>query len=154
MPLLEIKNLHVDIDGKKILNGLDLTVNPGEVHAIMGPNGSGKSTLAYVLAGKADYEVTAGQVLFEGANVLAMEPDERAAKGVFLAFQYPIEIPGVATMQFLKVALNAQRKRRAEKEISTPDFMRLVKERAGKLGISQDMLKRPVNVGFSGGEKK
>src|SRR6187399_1757313 len=123
MPLLEIKNLHVEIDGKKILNGLDLTVNKGEVHAIMGPNGSGKSTLAYVLAGKADYEVTQGDVLFNGESVPEMEPDERAAKGVFLAFQYPIEIPGVATMQFLKVALNAQRKARGQAEISTPDFM-------------------------------
>src|SRR5882724_4618939 len=129
MPLLEIKNLHVEIDGKTILNGLDLVVNKGEVHAIMGPNGSGKSTLAYVLAGKADYEVTQGEVLFNGENVLEMQPDERAAKGVFLAFQYPIEIPGVATMQFLRTALNAQRKARGQKELSTPDFMRLVKDR-------------------------
>src|SRR3989440_12801269 len=154
MPLLEIKNLHVEIDGKKILNGLDLVVNKGEVHAIMGPNGSGKSTLAYVLAGKADYEVTAGQVLFEGANVLAMEPDARAAKGVFLAFQYPIEIPGVATMTFLRTALNAQRKSRGEAELSTPEFLKRVREVAGKLGIEQEMLRRGVNVGFSGGEKK
>src|SRR3954449_10812577 len=150
MPLLEIKNLHVEIDGKKILNGLDLVVNKGEVHAIMGPNGSGKSTLAYVLAGKADYEVTQGDVLFNGESVLEMEPDERAAKGVFLAFQYPIEIPGVATMQFLRTALNAQRKARGEPEMSTPDFMRFIRERALKLGISPEMLKRPVNVGFSG----
>ena len=154
--MLEIKNLHVKLadEDRTILNGVSLTIKPGEVHAVMGPNGSGKSTLSYVLSGREGYEVTQGEVLYKGEDLLAMEPDERAAKGVFLAFQYPIEIPGVATMQFLKVALNAQRKRRAEKEISTPDFMRLVKERAGKLGISQDMLKRPVNVGFSGGEKK
>src|SRR3954466_9903011 len=118
MPLLEIKNLHVEIDGKKILNGLDLTVNSGEVHAIMGPNGSGKSTLAYVLAGKADYEVTEGEVLFNGDKGLEMDPDERAAKGVFLAFQYPIEIPGVASMTFLRTALNAQRKKRGEAELN------------------------------------
>jgi Fe-S cluster assembly ATP-binding protein len=154
MPLLEIKNLHVEIDGKKILNGLDLTVNKGEVHAIMGPNGSGKSTLAYVLAGKADYEVTQGDVLFNGESVLEMEPDERAAKGVFLAFQYPIEIPGVATMQFLRTALNAQRKKRGEAELTTPDFMKRVREQAAKLSINPEMLRRAVNVGFSGGEKK
>jgi Fe-S cluster assembly ATP-binding protein len=154
MPLLEIKNLHVEIDGKKILNGLDLVVNKGEVHAIMGPNGSGKSTLAYVLAGKADYEVTQGEVLFEGEDVLAMDPDARAAKGVFLAFQYPIEIPGVATMTFLRTALNAQRKKRGEAELTTPEFMKRVREAAAKLSIDQDMLRRPVNVGFSGGEKK
>jgi Fe-S cluster assembly ATP-binding protein len=135
MPLLEIKNLHVEIDGKKILNGLDLTVNKGEVHAIMGPNGSGKSTLAYVLAGKAEYEVTEGEVLFDGENVLEMEPDERAAKGVFLAFQYPIEIPGVATMTFLRTALNAQRKKRGEAELTTPEFMKRVREGAAKLSI-------------------
>jgi Fe-S cluster assembly ATP-binding protein len=154
MPLLEIKNLHVEIDGKKILNGLDLVVNKGEVHAIMGPNGSGKSTLAYVLAGKADYEVTQGDVLFNGESVLEMEPDERAAKGVFLAFQYPIEIPGVATMQFLRTALNAQRKKRGEAELTTPDFMKRVREQAAKLSINPEMLRRAVNVGFSGGEKK
>src|SRR3954454_6971162 len=154
MSLLDIKNLHVEIDGKKILNGLDLTVNRGEVHAIMGPNGSGKSTLAYVLAGKADYEVIEGQVLFEGEDVLAMDPDERAAKGVFLAFQYPIEIPGVATMTFLRTALNAQRKKRGETELTTPEFMKRVREQAGKLSINMDMLRRGVNVGFSGGEKK
>jgi Fe-S cluster assembly ATP-binding protein len=154
MPLLEIKNLHVEIDGKKILNGLDLSVNAGEVHAIMGPNGSGKSTLAYVLAGKADYEVTEGEVLFDGENVLEMDPDERAAKGVFLAFQYPIEIPGVATMTFLRTALNAQRKKRGEAELTTPEFMKRVREGAAKLSISPDMLRRAVNVGFSGGEKK
>src|SRR5947209_12747412 len=154
MPLLEIKNLHVDIDGKKILSGLDLTVNKGEVHAIMGPNGSGKSTLAYVLAGKADYEVTQGEVLFNGENVLEMAPDERAAAGVFLAFQYPTEIPGVATMTFLKTALNAQRKKRGLDEMSTPDFIRKVKSVSDRLQVTQEMLRRPLNVGFSGGEKK
>jgi len=154
MSLLEVKNLHVEIDGKKILNGLDLTIEKGKVHAIMGPNGSGKSTLAYVLAGKEDYQVTEGDILFEGESVLEMEPDERAAKGVFLAFQYPIEIPGVASMTFLRTALNAQRKARGEAELSTPEFLKLVREASGKLGISQDMLKRAVNVGFSGGEKK
>src|SRR5436190_2538881 len=154
MSLLQIKNLHVEIDGKKILNGLDLTVEKGKVHAIMGPNGSGKSTLAHVLAGKADYEVTEGEVLFEGENVLAMDPDERAAKGVFLAFQYPVEIPGVATMTFLRTALNAQRKKRGESELTTPEFMKKVREAAKALGIDQDMLRRGVNVGFSGGEKK
>src|SRR6266705_2864207 len=154
MPLLEIKSLHVEIDGKTILNGLDLVVNEGEVHAIMGPNGSGKSTLAYVLAGKADYEVTQGQVLFEGENVLEMEPDERAAKGVFLAFQYPIEIPGVATMTFLRTAFNAVRRKRGQKELTTPEFLRRVREEATTLGIADEILKRPLNVGFSGGEKK
>jgi Fe-S cluster assembly ATP-binding protein len=154
MPLLEIKNLHVEIDGKKILNGLDLVVNKGEVHAIMGPNGSGKSTLAYVLAGKAEYEVTEGEVLLDGENVLEMAPDERAAKGLFLAFQYPMEIPGVATMTFLRTALNAQRKARGEAELTTPEFMKRVREVAKKLHIDQDMLRRGVNVGFSGGEKK
>jgi len=154
--MLEIKNLHVKLadENREILKGLSLTVKPGEVHAIMGPNGSGKSTLSYVLAGREGYEVTQGSVTYNGADVLAMEPNERASKGLFLAFQYPIEIPGVQTMQFLKVALNAQRKARGEKELSIPEFLRFVKERAAKLNISQDMLKRPVNVGFSGGEKK
>ena len=152
--MLEVKNLHVTVDGKQILKGLDLTVNKGEVHAIMGPNGSGKSTLAYVLSGKADYEVTQGEVLFDGQNVLDLEPDERAAKGLFLAFQYPLEIPGVATMTFLRTALNAQRKKRGEAELSTPEFLKLVREAAGKLEIDTDMLRRGVNVGFSGGEKK
>src|SRR4029450_45943 len=133
MPLLEIRNLHVNVDGKKILSGLDLVVNRGEVHAIMGPNGSGKSTLAHVLAGKADYEVTDGAVLFEGENILDMEPDERAAKGLFLAFQYPLEIPGVATMTFLRTALNAQRKKRGEAELTTPEFMKKVREAAKAL---------------------
>jgi Fe-S cluster assembly ATP-binding protein len=154
MPLLEVKNLHVEIDGKKILKGLDLVVNKGEVHAIMGPNGSGKSTLANVLAGKAEYEVTEGDVLLNGESVLEMEPDERAAKGVFLAFQYPIEIPGVASMTFLRTALNAQRKKRGEAELTTPEFMKRVRDEAGKLSINMDMLRRGVNVGFSGGEKK
>ncbi len=154
--MLEIKNLHVKLadENREILKGLSLSVKPGEVHAIMGPNGSGKSTLSYVLAGREGYEVTQGSVTYNGKDVLAMEPNERAAKGLFLAFQYPIEIPGVQTMQFLKVALNAQRKARGEKELSIPEFLRFVKERAAKLNISQDMLKRPVNVGFSGGEKK
>src|ERR1700759_1756368 len=154
MPLLEIKNLHVEVDGKKILNGLDLTVEGGSVHAIMGPNGSGKSTLAHVLAGKADYGGTQGQVLFDGEDILAMQPDERAAKGLFLAFQYPIEIPGVATMTFLRTALNAQRKKRGETELSTPEFLKRVRDMAAKLSIDQEMLRRAVNVGFSGGEKK
>ena len=156
MTLLNIDNLHVKLEDedREIIRGLSLTVKPGEVHAIMGPNGSGKSTLSYVLSGREGYEVTEGAVTFRGEDLLAMAPEERAAKGVFLAFQYPIEIPGVATMQFLKVALNAQRKARGEKELSTPDFMRLVKDKAAKLNVSQDMLKRPVNVGFSGGEKK
>ncbi len=154
MPLLEIKNLHVKIDGKEILKSLDLTVNAGEVHAIMGPNGSGKSTLAYVLAGKAGYEPTSGEVKFDGKNIFDMTPDERAAAGLFLAFQYPLEIPGVATMTFLRTALNAQRKKRGEAELSTPEFIKRVREAAGKLNIDQDMLRRAVNVGFSGGEKK
>ena len=154
MALLEIKNLHVEVEGKKILNGLNLVIDQGQVAAIMGPNGSGKSTLAHVLAGKANYTVTEGQVRFEGDDILAMEPDERAARGLFLAFQYPIEIPGVATMTFLRTALNAQRKHRGEPELSTPEFLKRVREVAGKLGIAQDMLRRGVNVGFSGGEKK
>lgn len=152
--MLEIKNLHAEVEDQKILNGIDLTVNPGEVHAIMGPNGSGKSTLSYILAGKDDYEITQGSVTFKGEDLLEMEPDERAAAGVFLAFQYPIEIPGVSTMEFLKTALNAQRRGRGEAELSVADFMRLVREKAKQLNVSADMLKRPLNVGFSGGEKK
>ena len=152
--MLEIKNLRVEVDGKTILSGLNLAVGAGEVHAIMGPNGSGKSTLAYVLSGKEEYEVAEGEILFNGANLLEMSPDERAVAGVFLAFQYPVEIPGVGTMTFLRTALNAQRKARGEEELTTPGFMKLVKETAKRLQITQDMLKRPLNVGFSGGEKK
>jgi Fe-S cluster assembly ATP-binding protein len=154
--MLKIDNLHVKLadEGREILKGLTLHVKPGEIHAIMGPNGSGKSTLSYVLSGREGYEVTAGTVTYKGEDVLALEPHERAANGMFLAFQYPIEIPGVATMQFLKVAANSQRKARGEKEYTTPEFLKLVKEKAATLNISQDMLRRPVNVGFSGGEKK
>jgi Fe-S cluster assembly ATP-binding protein len=152
--LLEVKDLHAGIDGKEILKGLNLRVDKGEVHAIMGPNGSGKSTLSHVIAGKPGYDVTAGEILFKGEDLLEMAPDERAAKGVFLAFQYPVEIPGVATMTFLRTALNAQRKARGESEYSTPDFLKKVRDVAGKLNIPQDMLRRGVNVGFSGGEKK
>ncbi|AXK80395.1 Fe-S cluster assembly ATPase SufC [Pseudolabrys taiwanensis] len=154
MSLLEIKNLHAEVEGKKILNGLTLTIEKGQVAAIMGPNGSGKSTLAYVLAGKPGYQVTSGEVLLDGENILGMAPDERAAKGVFLAFQYPVEVPGVATMTFLRTALNAQRKLRGEGELSTPAFMKLVRDTSAKLGVSQEHLRRAVNVGFSGGEKK
>jgi Fe-S cluster assembly ATP-binding protein len=152
--MLQVKNLHVTVDGKQILNGLDLAVNKGEVHAIMGPNGSGKSTLSYVMAGKPGYEATEGEILLDGDNLLEMEPDERAARGLFLAFQYPLEIPGVATMTFLRTALNAQRKARGEPELSTPEFMKQVRDTAGKLEINPEMLRRAVNVGFSGGEKK
>ena len=152
--MLQVKNLSVEIAGKPILDGLNLTVEAGQVAAIMGPNGSGKSTLSYVIAGKPDYEVTSGEVLLDGENILDLQPDERAAKGLFLAFQYPVEIPGVATMTFLKATLNAQRRARGEKEFTTPDFMRLVKKSAQDLKIDQEMLKRPLNVGFSGGEKK
>lgn len=154
--MLEIKDLHVSIaeGGEEIIRGLNLSVAAGEVAAIMGPNGSGKSTLSYVLAGREDYEVTSGDILYDGESILELDPSERAAAGVFLAFQYPIEIPGVPTMTFLKTALNAQRRERGEDELSTPDFMRLVRGASGDLGISFDMLKRPVNVGFSGGEKK
>jgi len=156
MPLLEIRNLHARIedDGREILRGLDLTIERGQVHAIMGPNGSGKSTLAYILAGKDGYEVTEGQVLFDGEDLLALEPEERAQKGVFLAFQYPVEIPGVAGMTFLKTALNAHRRARGEGDLSTPDFMRRVRDASDRLQMTQDMLRRPINTGFSGGEKK
>jgi Fe-S cluster assembly ATP-binding protein len=153
-PLLEVRNLQVEVGGTQILNGLDLAVNKGEVHAIMGPNGGGKSTLSYVLAGKPGYEVTAGDVLLDGQSMLDMPADERAAKGLFLAFQYPLEIPGVATMTFLRAALNAQRKARGEPELSSPDLLKRVRDIATKLGIDHEMLRRPVNVGFSGGEKK
>jgi len=154
--MLEIKNLHVRIaeEETEIIKGLNLTVNAGEVAAIMGPNGSGKSTLSYVLAGKDDYEVTEGDILFNGESVLEMEPDERAAAGVFLAFQYPMEIPGVPTMNFLKAAMNAQRKSRGDDEYTTPDFIKKVKAAASDLSIDFNMLKRALNVGFSGGEKK
>jgi Fe-S cluster assembly ATP-binding protein len=154
--MLEIKNLHVKLaeEATPILKGVNLTVPKGQVHAIMGPNGSGKSTLAYVLAGRPDYEVTEGEVLWNGESILGMEPDERAAKGVFLAFQYPLEIPGVATMTFLRTAVNSVRKKRGEKELTTPEFLRRVREVAAHLSVSEDMLKRPLNVGFSGGEKK
>src|SRR6187549_913901 len=152
--MLEIKDLHVNVEGREILRGLDLILPQGEVHAIMGPNGSGKSTLAYVLAGKEEYEVTAGTVTWKGEDLLAKDPSERAASGVFLAFQYPLEIPGVATMTFLKTAVNAQRKARGEAELTTPDFIRRVKASAADLKIDPAMLKRPLNVGFSGGEKK
>ncbi len=154
--MLEIKNLHVKLaeEDRVILKGIDLTVPKGEVHAIMGPNGSGKSTLSYVIAGRDGYEVTDGDILWNGESIVGMEPDERAAKGVFLAFQYPMEIPGVAGLVFLRTATNAVRKKRGQAELTTPEFMKLVKARAAKLNIDFDMLKRPVNVGFSGGEKK
>jgi len=152
--LLEIRGLKAEIDGRQILNGLDLTVNKGEIHAIMGPNGAGKSTLSYVLSGKPGYEITGGEVLFNGEDLLAMDPDERAAKGLFLAFQYPLEIPGVATLTFLRTALNAQRRKRGEEELSSPDVLKRVRELAKQLNIDPEMLKRPLNVGFSGGEKK
>lgn len=152
--MLEIKNLHVNVGGREILKGVDLTLPTGEVHAIMGPNGSGKSTLAHVLAGKEEYEVTAGSVTWNGKDLLALAPFERAAAGVFLAFQYPMEIPGVATMTFLRAALNAVRKARGLPELSTPDLLKLVREKAKRLRIDPEMLKRPLNAGFSGGEKK
>jgi len=152
--MLQINNLVVEIEGKRILNGLDLTVKAGEVAAIMGPNGSGKSTLSYVIAGKEEYEVLDGEILINGENILELEPNERAARGVFLAFQYPLEIPGVSTMTFLKAIMNAQRKAREEEELTTPEFMKRVKAAAEKLHIDQEMLRRGLNVGFSGGEKK
>ena len=152
--MLEITDLHATVDGKSILNGLTLTIGAGEVHAIMGPNGSGKSTLSYVLAGRAGYDVTAGSVSFEGRDLLALEPHQRAAAGLFLGLQYPVEIPGVSNLAFLRTALNAQRKQRGEAEASGAEFMKLVKIEAEGFGLSMDMLKRPVNVGFSGGEKK
>ena len=154
--MLEINNLHVKLqdEDKVILRGVNLNIGSGEVHAIMGPNGSGKSTLSYVLAGREGYEVTAGSALLQGAELLEMEPEERAAAGLFLAFQYPVEIPGVGNMTFLRTAVNAQRKARGEEEISSGDFLKLVRERAKTLKIDADMLKRPVNMGFSGGEKK
>jgi Fe-S cluster assembly ATP-binding protein len=154
--MLEIKNLHAKIadTDTEIIRGLNLTVNKGEVAAIMGPNGSGKSTLSYILAGRDDYEVTAGDILYDGESILDLDPSERAAKGIFLAFQYPMEIPGVATMEFLKVAMNAQRKARGEEPLSIPEFIKRVKGASGDLAMDMAMLKRPLNVGFSGGEKK
>jgi len=153
-PMLEIRNLHVRIEDREILKGVNLVLPAGEVHAVMGRNGSGKSTLSYVLAGKDDYDVTEGEVLLDGVSLLELDPSERAAAGLFLAFQYPIEIPGVATMTFLKAAMNAQRKARGDAELSTPDFMRAVKEAGAALQIDNEMLRRALNVGFSGGEKK
>jgi Fe-S cluster assembly ATP-binding protein len=154
MTMLTIENLRATIDGKEILKGISLAVNAGEIHAIMGPNGSGKSTLSYVLGGRPGYEVTGGSASFEGRDLLEMEPDERAAAGLFLGFQYPVEIPGVSNVQFLRTALNSQRRARGEQEMSAGDFLRLSREQADGLGMSMDMMKRPVNVGFSGGEKK
>jgi len=152
--MLKIENLHATVAGKPILNGLTLTVPTGEVHAIMGPNGAGKSTLSYVLGGRPGYEVTAGSVAFEGRDLLVLEPHERAAAGLFLGFQYPVEIPGVSSLQFVREALNSQRRARGEKELSGAEFIRLAKAEAAALGMDPEMLKRPVNLGFSGGEKK
>lgn len=153
-PLLSIDNLHAEVAGKPILKGLSLTINAGEIHAIMGPNGAGKSTTGYVLGGRPGYEVTGGTVTFAGQDLLALEPHERAAAGLFLGFQYPVEIPGVSNVQFLREALNAQRRARGEPELSGGEFLKLAREKAGLLRMDMDMLKRPVNVGFSGGEKK
>ncbi|MBO9498306.1 MAG: Fe-S cluster assembly ATPase SufC [Novosphingobium sp.] len=152
--MLKIENLHAEVGGTPILNGLTLSVGAGEVHAIMGPNGAGKSTLAYVLGGRPGYEVTQGSVSFNGVDLLDLEPHERAAAGMFLGFQYPVEIPGVSFAQFLREALNAQRKTRGEEALSGGEFLKLAKDKAGLLRLDMDMLKRPVNVGFSGGEKK
>jgi Fe-S cluster assembly ATP-binding protein len=152
--MLKITDLHAEIDGKAILKGLSLSVNAGEVHAIMGPNGAGKSTLGYVLGGRPGYEVTAGSVEFAGQDLLEMAPHERAAAGLFLGFQYPVEIPGVSNVQFLREALNAQRRLRDEKPLSGAEFLKLARAQADALSMDQEMLKRPVNVGFSGGEKK
>jgi Fe-S cluster assembly ATP-binding protein len=152
--MLTIENLHASVADKPIINGLDLVVPSGEVHAIMGPNGSGKSTLAYVLGGRPGYEVTEGSVAFAGTNLFALEPWERSAAGLFLGFQYPVEIPGVSYLQFLREALNSQRRSRGEPELSGAEFIRLAKAKAALLGMDAEMLKRPVNVGFSGGEKK
>jgi Fe-S cluster assembly ATP-binding protein len=152
--MLEIKNLHVTVGGKEILHGIDLSLDEGQVHAVMGPNGSGKSTLAYVLAGRDGYEVTEGEIVFDGKDLNAMEPEERAHAGVFLAFQYPVEIPGVSGLNFLKSALNEVRKGRGESELDAVEFLKLMRERVGELKMDEALLKRPVNVGFSGGEKK
>jgi Fe-S cluster assembly ATP-binding protein len=153
-PILEIKNLHAGVEGKQILKGVELTINPGEVHAVMGPNGSGKSTLAAVLAGREGYEVTEGQVLYCGKDLLEMDPEERAREGVFLAFQYPVEIPGVNTTYFLKAALNEIRKHKGQPELDASEFLPLIKEKMKILHLPEDCLRRSVNVGFSGGEKK
>ena len=152
--MLTIDNLSAEIDGKPILNGLTLAIGAGEVHAIMGPNGAGKSTLAYVLGGRPGYEVTGGSVTFNGVDLLALEPHQRAAAGLFLGFQYPVEIPGVSNVQFLRTALNAQRRERGEAELSAGAFLKLAREQAERLGLDFELMKRPVNVGFSGGEKK
>ena len=152
--MLEIKNLHATVGGKGILNGLDLKIEPGEIHAIMGPNGSGKSTLSYVLSGREGYDVTEGEVLYQGRNLLEMAPEERAGAGVFLAFQYPVEIPGVPNTTFLREALNAVRKQRGEPTLDPMAFMKLLREKIKALHVSDDLIKRAVNVGFSGGEKK
>lgn len=152
--MLKIEDLHAEVDGKPILKGLSLSLNAGEIHAIMGPNGAGKSTLAYVLGGRPGYEVTAGSVGFEGEDLLDMEPYERAAAGLFLGFQYPVEIPGVSNVQFLREALNSQRKARGEAPLSGGEFLKVARLQADRLGFDMEMLKRPVNVGFSGGEKK
>ena len=152
--MLSIKNLHATVDGKEILKGLDLIIGPGEVHAIMGPNGSGKSTLAYVMTGREGYQVTEGRILYKGRDLLEMSPEERAREGLFLAFQYPVEIPGVPNTTFLKEALNAVRKARGEEVLDAMQFVKLARAKMKELGISEDMLKRPLNVGFSGGEKK
>ena len=154
MPLLEIKNLHASVSNKPILQGINLTIKAGEIHAIMGPNGSGKSTLAYVLAGREGYEVTTGDICLDGVSVLEMEADERARAGLFLAFQYPVELPGVGGMSFLRAAVNAKRLAQGEDEVDHIAFVKIVREAAARLGIKDDMLKRAVNVGFSGGEKK
>jgi len=152
--MLKIENLHAEIDGKEILKGLSLTVNAGEIHAIMGPNGAGKSTLGYVLGGRPGYEVTEGSITFDGQDLLALEPHERAAAGVFLGCKYPVEIPGVSNVQFLRESLNAQRGNRDEKPLSGAEFLKLARAEAARLEMDAEMLKRPVNVGFSGGEKK
>lgn len=152
--MLEVKNLHASVDGNEILRGIDLNVNPGEVHAIMGPNGSGKSTLAHVLAGRDGYHVTEGEVIYEGKDLLPMPPEQRAREGVFLAFQYPVEIPGVSNMYFLRAALNAIRKHRGLDELDAMDFLAIVREKMKSLDMDQTLMNRPVNDGFSGGEKK